>query len=193
MIESILDSKIKIKIAKLFADRKESFQVSDVGRILKISKSRASECMKELAEKGVLESKAIGRSVLYKLSSSNLAKTISTILTQEKILLAELEKSAVKEVNQLKPVSFALFGSALKGLKAGSDVDFLFLHEGGLKKERIYEIAGVLTEKFGFHISILSMEVKVFKTKARKGEEFVLNVVASHKLLYGKKLEDLIW
>ncbi len=193
MIEVILDSKTKIKIAKLFAEREESFQVSDVARTLKISKSRASECLRDLAQKGFLESKVIGRSTLYKISSSRIANMVSASLTQEKVLLAEIEKSAIVEIKKLRPVSFALFGSALRGLKIGSDVDFFLLYKNGFEKERIYSIASMLTEKFGFYVSILAMDAREFKTKARRGEEFVINVLANHRLLYGEKLEEAVW
>ena len=193
MIENVLDTKVKMKIAKLFAEREETLQVSDVARILKISKSRASECLKELEEKGMLESKAIGRSLIYNLSSTNLAKTISKAVTQEKILLSEIEKETVKETKKLKPISLALFGSSLKELKSGSDIDFILIHSGKFKKEKIYEISSRLSIQFGFHISILTMNIVELRKKTKRGEEFALNVLATHKLLYGKPLEDLIW
>jgi len=193
MIENILDTKAKMKIAKLFAEREEAFQVSDVARILKLSKSRTSECLKELEEKGILESKVIGRSLIYKLSSTNLAKTISKALTQEKVLLSEIEKEVVKETKKLKPISLALFGSSLKELKSSSDIDFILIYNGKIKKEKIYEISSRLSAQFGFHISIFAMNIIELRKKAKRGEEFVLNILATHKLLYGKPLEDLIW
>jgi len=193
MIESILDTKVKVKIAKLFAERNDSLQVSDVARILKVSKSRSSECLKQLEEKGFLESKTIGRSLVYKLASNNFAQTISKALTEEKKILVQIEKEFVKETKKLKPISLAMFGSSLKGLKFGSDVDFILIYKDKIEKEKIYEICAKLTEKFGFPISILTMKLSELKEKTKKGEEFVLNVLATHKLLYGKPLEDLIW
>jgi predicted nucleotidyltransferase len=193
MIESILDTKVKMKIAKLFAERNEVLQVSDVARILKLSKSRTSECLRELAEKGILESKVIGRSLIYNLSSTAMAKTVSKALTQEKALLTEIEKELVQDIKRLKPISLALFGSSLKGLKTGSDIDLILIYDGKIEKEKFYEISSTLSAQFGFHISILTMSLKEFKEKSKRGEEFVLNILATHKLLYGKPLEDLIW
>jgi len=193
MIESILDTKVKIKIAKLFAERNDALQVSDVARILKLSKSRTSECLRELAEKGILESRAVGKSLIYSLSSTTMAKTISKALTQENVLLAEIEKELVKDIKKLGPISLALFGSSLKGLKAGSDIDLILIYDGKIEKDKLYKISGKLSAKFGFHISILAMSLKKLKEKAKRGEEFVLNILATHKLLYGKPLEDLIW
>jgi len=192
MLEAILDSKVKIKIGRLFSKRQEPLQVSDVARLCKISKSRASECLRELAEKGILESKTIGRSVIYSPSSTNLSKTILKSLAQDEIILSDIEKELVSKASRIGDiVTIALFGSALKGLKLGSDVDFLILYKR-LRKD-VYRISSELTEKFGFRISILSMALNEFKLKAKRGEEIVINIIANHKTIYGKDVEDLIW
>lgn len=198
MLENIIDSKVKAKILKVFAEREGLLHVSEVARLAKVSKSRASECLRELSEKGILESRVVGRNVIYSLSSSIFAKTIIKSLLQEEILLDEISKSSVSEIRKLKPtgviLSVALFGSALSGLKFGSDVDILVItHSKWLEKEKFYEIASKLTEKFGLRISILVMPKSEFRGKAKRGEEFVINVLASHKLFYGKRLEDLVW
>lgn len=193
MFEEVLDTKIKSRIAKLFAERRETLQISDVARILNISKSRASECLKDLAEKGILESEAIGRSVVYKPAKSNLAQNLFKALTHEKFMLLEIEKNLVSEMRKTRPDSIILFGSTLKGLKIGSDIDFLVIYKNKIGKERIYEISSKLSEKSGFHISVLTMSSDEFITKARRGEEFVLNVMANYRLLYGKKPEEIVW
>lgn len=193
MFESILNSKIKIRIAKLFSETNQSLQVSDVARRLKISKSRASECLSELSEKGILEKKVIGRSVVYKMASTGFAETIRKMLAQERVLLSEIKNSVLKEVKKLKPVSVVLYGSSLKGLKFDRDVDFLLIYKNDLEKEKIYEMVGKLSEKFGLHISILSMSEEEFRKKARAGEEFILNIMANHNLIYGKKLDGIVW
>lgn len=192
MLESIIDSKVKMKIVKLFAIRNEPLHVSEVARLAKTSKSRASECLKELTEKGVFESKVVGRNVIYSLSPTALAKSVVEALRQEENLLNEISKSFVNEIKKIKnkPISVALFGSALRELKFESDIDFFIV---GNEKDKFYEIASKLTEKFGFKISVLIMNRDEFRRKAKEGEEFVINVLANHKLLYGKKLEDLVW
>jgi predicted nucleotidyltransferase len=193
MIEEVLDTKVKMRIARLFAYRKEPLSVSDVARTLKISKSRSSECLRELNESGFLIKKAIGRSMIYSLAPSSLAQSIAVSLNQDAILLSNIEKDLISRIRGLKPASVVLFGSALNGLKVGSDIDFLLIHENMLREEEVYQTVGELTERFGFHVSILPMSLKKFREKARNGEEFILNIVASHKLIYGKDPEELIW
>lgn len=193
MLEEILNTRVKIRLARFFAERNEYFSVSDVSRKLNISKSRVSECLREFHEKGVLERRIVGRNVLYTLASNNLAKTLAKSLTHDRVLLSQIEKTLVSRVKTLHPLSLVLFGSALKGLKTNSDVDFLLIYEKDIDEKDIYKLVGELTQQFGFHISILSMSLMKFRNKARKGEEFILNIIANHKLIYGKDPERLVW
>lgn len=193
MIGDILNTKVKMKIAVLFSKEKRRLQVSDVARMLKISKSRASECLRDLEKNGLLNSTAVGRSVVYELSSTKLAKYVAGALRQDEKLISEIENSLKKEINKLNPVSVARFGSSLSGLKPGSDVDFIALFEGKIDEKRVYEFSAKLSEEYGIRISVLPMAVKEFREKARRGEDFVLNVAATYKLVDGKDLEGLIW
>ncbi|OGI16054.1 hypothetical protein A3K63_02155 [Candidatus Micrarchaeota archaeon RBG_16_49_10] len=192
MIENIIDSKVKMKIAKVFVRDGGDMHVSEVARVAKISKSRASECLREMADKGLLESRVVGRNTVYSLSSTSLSRNVMAALKQDENLLDEISKAFVNEIKKLKskPVSVALFGSASEELKIGSDVDFFVV--GGWK-EKFYEVAAGLTQKLGVRISVLVMGKDELIRKTREGEEFVINILANHNLLYGKKLEELIW
>ena len=188
-----MDSRTKLRIAKLFADTGERLTVSDVSRRLGISKSRSSVCLRDLNKKGILEKRAVGRSSEYKLSSNNLANSIAESLTKERDLLLDIEKELVKRAMKTEPVSIVLFGSSLNGLRAGRDIDFLLIHKGRIDERGIYKIIAGMTEEYGFHISVLTMNLAEFIKKAKAGEEFVLNVLANHKLIHGKELEELVW
>lgn len=193
MLEEILDTKVKIRIARLFAEQDKPMTVSDVSRTLKISKSRASECMRDLWRDGFLERRDAGRSALYTLASNRMTKSLIKSLMQDSVLLSSIEKAVVSKTRKLHPVSVVLFGSALNGIKPGSDVDFLLIHEKKIDESEVYRLVGELTQMFGFHVSIMTMSLREFRNKAMHGEEFVLNLVARHKLIYGKEPEVIIW
>ena len=190
MLYGIVNTKTKAKLLKAFVERKAEMHISEAASLARVSKSRASECLKELAEGGVLETKIIGRSVVYSLAKNILAKKTIEMMRQDEKVVEGVSIDFLREAKKLKPVSIALFGSAISGLKAGSDIDFFVVSE---KNEKFYEISADLTEKFGIKISVLVMNKNELRKKARRGEEFAINVLANHKLLYGKKLEDLIW
>ena len=196
MIENVLDTKSKVKVMKFFANFTENqFQAIEVARRLGLSVSRTSECLKDLAEKGILESKKIGKGYIFKLNKSNyLARIITDVFRKDRMFVDIIAKDFVSKVKRLGKIkSIVLFGSALKELKFGSDVDFLVVYNGKIDEEKIYEISSRLDTIYGFYISILTMSIRELREKAKRGEEFVLNVLATHKLLYGKPLEDLIW
>jgi len=193
MLEDILSTKTKAKIASLFARERGSLQVSDVARKLGISKSRASECLRDLEKNGLLRSKQIGRSIVYELSSTKLAMTISDALGQNEKLSRHIEKSIKTELMKLKPTGVAMFGSGIQKIEAGHDIDIIALFDKNPPKDEIYRISAKLTEESGIHVSILAMSTEEFREKAKKGEEFAIKVAATNKHIYGKKLEEIIW
>lgn len=196
MIEEVLDSKAKIKIMKVFCQFPErKFQMIEVAKHSKLSNSRTSECLRDLARVGILESRKIGKGYEYKLSTSNYySKMLLKFFKEEEKLLENIVKDYIKGIKPLKGVkSVVLFGSALTGLKIGSDVDFLVVGKGSVEREKISSIETELINKYGFHISTTFMTEDELREKAKKGEEFVINVIANGKVVYGKNLEDLIW
>jgi predicted nucleotidyltransferase len=193
MIEDLLDTKLKLRIAKLFASTNAELQVSDVARILKISKSRASECLKELAEKRLLECKKIGKSLIYRKASSQFARKVFESLLLEKSLEESLEKDLVEKLGKLNPSSIVIFGSSAQKLKLNGDVDVLVLVKDSFEKDEIYKISSELSENYGISISILALKEDEFKEKVRKGDAFAINVLATHKKIWGKDLEEIAW
>lgn len=193
MLEEILGTKIKTRIALLFSKDKGPHQISDIARKLSISKSRASESLKDLERHGLLKSRTIGRSVTYELSHTKLAASIVRSLRPQEDLLKEIKNTLKKELFKLNPVSIAIFGSSITGIRPGSDIDILVLLKEDIDKDEIYRISADMTEDIGIDISIMPMTITEFRKKARSGEEFILKVTATHKLLYGKDLEGIIW
>jgi len=189
MIEDVINSRVKASILKLFC-RGKSFYVSEAARAAKVSKSRASECLRELSEKGILDKRYVGRSVTYSLSSGMFAKSIIDSLCTSDNMIDKIGEAIIKEVKKTRPTSMAIFGSSLTGIKPGSDVDFFVISD---KKDVFYKLVADLNEKFGVRISVTTMDKKEFVRKAKCGEEFIINILANHKLIYGKELESLIW
>ncbi len=192
MLEALLGKGVKLRIVRLFAEGNDDRQVSDVSRSLGISKSRASECLRELERSGILVSKKIGRSVIYRISSTEKARLAVELVYPERRIVEGICGDVVTYLAKLKPLSVVMFGSALKRLKEGSDIDIMAVFKDP-DEDAVNGIAAALTEKYGMDVSIISMAVKELREKASRGEEFVLNVIAVHRLLCGKDLEELVW
>jgi len=194
MIEEILDTEAKVRIMKFLSKFPDmQFQAIEVARRSGVSVSRASECLKDLADKGILESRKIGKGYLFKVNKSNyLTRIILETFEKEKGFVEIIAKDFVSRVKTLGKIeSIVLFGSALKELKIGSDIDFLIVSEYPMDESIIYKIDSELTEKYGFPVSSILMTVEELKRKSSEG--FVIDVIASGKILFGKNLEDVIW
>lgn len=193
MLEEILDTGAKIRIAKLLSEEKEGVSVTDISRRSGISKSRASIVLSKLERAGVLQKRIAGRSVLYRIADNELARMVTKPFKQERELLSSIEKDSVRLLKKLNPVSIVRYGSSLSGIRIGSDIDILVILKSHVNDDEIYKISADLTERYGIHISILSLSSESFISKSKKGEDFVINIIASHKHLYGKGLEDITW
>ena len=107
MFEEILNSKIKIKLIKLFLDRNVALSGSEISRILEISKSRTSECLKDLEKKGVLEKVAAGRTILYSFESNAIARSIKNAMNEENKILQRIENEFTNECKKFRPTSMS--------------------------------------------------------------------------------------
>jgi predicted nucleotidyltransferase len=196
MIKEVLTSKSKVNIIEFFCKFPyRKFQMIEVAKHCELSNSRTSECLRELAGFGILESKKIGKGHEYGLNLSNyFSKLFLQLFRGERKLVDVIAKDFVDEVKIIPAVqSIVLFGSALTQLKISSDIDFLVVSKKIIEREKISLIETKLIDKYGFHISTTLMTKNEIKEKARKGEEFTINVIANGRLLFGKNLEDMIW
>jgi predicted nucleotidyltransferase len=194
MIEEILDSEAKVRIMKILARfPQDQFQSIEIARRAGLSASRTSECLRYLADKGVLESRKIGKGYLFRMNKSNYLSTIILdLFNKEEKLVEVVARDFVSRIKRLDKIkSIVLFGSALKELKIGSDMDFLIVSKGEIDRAAVSNIGSELTEKYGFQVSSVLMTVRELKGKTR--ERFVINVIAEGKVVFGKSLEEVIY
>jgi predicted nucleotidyltransferase len=194
MLEDVMNTDVKARIMKFISKFPEGeFQAADIARKSGLSISRTSECLKDLAGKGVLQSRKIGKGYLFKANRSNyLTKIILDAFSKEEKFVDMIAKDFVSRTKKLGRIkSIVLFGSSLKELGFGSDIDFLVVSEDKIESSVISGISAELTGKYGFLISPVSMTTGELRRKRNEG--FVLGVAASSKVVFGKKLEDLIY
>lgn len=194
MLEEVLDSEAKIRIMKLLSRFPErQFQAVGVARLAKLSVSRTSECLNDLADKGILQARKIGKGFLFEVNKSNyLTRTILEFFEKERNLVEVIAKDFAPRVKRLDKIKcIVLFGSAVKEVKIGSDIDFLIVSEDEINKTILSKITADLTAKYGFPVSAIAMTTSELKRKA--GEEFIINVRASGRIIFGKDLEEIIY
>ncbi len=195
MLEGILDSRAKMKIMKLLSRfPKRQFQAIEVAGLAKLSVSRTSECLKEFVDKEILKSRKIGKGYLFELdTSSYLTKIILEVFNKERNIVKLITNEFVSQIKRYNVKSVVLFGSASRELTVGSDIDILVVSDKLLHRDAVSRITSDLTVKYGFPVSCLVMTTSELKKKAKIREDFVINLIASGKLLYGKDLEELTY
>jgi len=196
VLETILGNKVNFKILKLLSKTpNKEFLGVEVAKGCGISVSTTIMNLKKLASIGILNSRKFGKGYIFKFNDSNyFSKIINKVIEEDEKIFENLIQDFVELTKKISNIeSIVLFGSALTGLKIGSDIDFLVIGKKNIDRENISTIETELINKYGFHVSTIFMTEEELKEKAKKGEEFVINVIASGKLIYGKILEDIVW
>lgn len=148
MLEAI-NSKVKTKILKfLTLNKDKEFILSDIAKYVKISKSRASEVLREQEEREVVKSRLIGKSIIYSLNLENEnTKLILEFFERSRSgiekILEEFVLSCKKKFSK-NLVSVILFGSYARGTAhEHSDIDLLVvlnkLPEDWREKDKLME------------------------------------------------------
>jgi len=94
-------------------------------------------------------------------------------------------------------ISIALFGSvnALTD-HAGSDIDLAVVVKNAQAKpklEKLFEVIDrSISTDFGNTVSPYLNTIQEFKSRYRDGLQPIKNILRSYRLIYGKRLEDLI-
>jgi len=134
MIE-VLNSRVKSKIIKFFATNpKEEITVSEISKKLKISKSRASEILRELEKVKFLQKRKVGKSYLYKLNqeSNSTKKLVKFIQQIEEFDLEKLKQKILPLLKKFGVKRASIFGSFARGeAKEKSDIDILIEFDDG--------------------------------------------------------------
>jgi predicted nucleotidyltransferase len=194
MIEEILNTEVKARIMKLFSEFPESqFQPVQIARMTELSLSRTNESLKELAGMGILKSRKVSRSYLFGANKSNyVTKIILDAFRKERGFVDFVVREFVSGVKRLGRIeNITLFGSALKELKIGSDIDLLMVFGEDIDTIALSKIASELTVKYGFRISLVFMTPEELKRKTR--ENFVTRVMAEGRTVFGKDLEEIAY
>ncbi len=133
MIEAFVNSKVKSRIFRfLVSNRGRDFILSEIAAYCGISKSRASEVLSEFREREVVQTRNVGRSVLYSLSvTSEDVRTVEEFLGKGDSGKEKALKEFVSLCRQRfgrNLLSVVLYGSSARGtFRETSDIDLLVI------------------------------------------------------------------
>lgn len=194
-LEDVLGSRSKVRILKALSAGRE-MQLSEISKSAKTPLSVVHRSLKDLVETRTLIVRKVGKTHLYQINkSSHIARSIITLLAEEKTVFDRLLKEYVDMVKSVGILNMTLFGSFARGEKEPGDIDILVVCMSGKAgiKEKVAETEGTLLEKYDIRVSSIVIEEKELKEKAQRNEGFIINIIAEGKRLYGRDLEELAY
>lgn len=194
MIEA-LNSRVKSRILKfLSANRGKEFIISEIAALTGISKSRAFETLKELEERGILRSRAFGRSVAYSLNLGSLHTRDVLVFIEGsegnvRSMLEEFVKGCKEQFGK-NLACIVLFGSYARGnYRETSDIDLLViargLPEGLERREKVLDgIENRFLEKHHVSVQAILTTPEELEWHAKWPNPLFYGILLGYKVLY---------
>ena len=202
-LDSVFDNGIKIRILRIFCQTNIELNGRQIAREVKVTPKTSHRILLELVNEGVLFMKNVGRTYLFELNKENLLVkgVLKVVFSLEKkaankifeVLLEEVKRSDLKD----EIVSLALFGSIHeKNDRPGSDVDILVVIKDSGSQGKIERFFETIERKtlplIGNTISVYLNTIACFRTKAKNKLPIIVNILKSHRLIYGQPLKDIL-
>ena len=205
-LDIILDSKIKVKIIRLFISRTEDFRSSgrEIAKLIKVSPPTTHTALKELYGQGILKLEIIGKQHIYSLNAKN--RIVKDILKpgfkKELSLKEDISRFLIKKIGELnlKPKidSLILYGSLQRDSTTNrSDVDIAVIVKNkkdteAIRDKFIVDIAGEFSEYFGAHLDAYVKSRAEFVYRMKRHLSPVSSLMKSYSLIFGKEPFELI-
>ena len=202
-LDNILDNEAKVKILRFLFRTGAEWNGRQIAKQIKVTPATTHKALHELHREGVLLLNNVGRTHLYKLNKPRVL--VNDIL---KSLFAKEDKILINVINAIKRkvlaskikkaiVSMALFGSVkTKKDHPTSDIDIIVIVENAKTKksaERLFEKIGEkIARDLGNMLSPYINTRSEFKSKNKKGLAVIKNILNSHSLIYGERMESLL-
>ena len=109
-------------------------------------------------------------------------------MSYEELFKKEVKKSIIEIKNKYKPEKIIIFGSFASGkIKSGSDLDFFIIKKTlKTRRERQREVSRILINR-EIPIDILVYTPAETEKRKKMGDQFILNILNTGKLVYVKK------
>jgi len=201
-LDKILNNEVKIKILRFLCKTEAEWSGRQIAQEMKVSPAACHKALRELNNEGALLFRSVGKSYLYRLNKENIiiSELLKPLYEKESKIPDDVYKAIVRNISSLvinDIASIAVFGSMKKGKeRSTSDIDLLVLVRNPEDKRKVEEDFGKVNEKiinkFGNTISNYIQTTEEFKKKYKRGLALVKNILKSHRLLFGKPLEELL-
>lgn len=197
LLEPILGTKTKIKVVRALVKHKDwEFNITELAKDIDINKGILSRIIKNLEKENIIAVKRKGKIKLFSINKKNefIKNIIMPLFEKEEDFFNLLLKDFVKKVKNKNIISVVLYGSTVSGkAKLTSDIDILIIvsKESKELEFRLNEMRKEFLDK-DMLLRIDIIKLKELRKLNKLKEPFIRKVLKKHKILYGKKLMELI-
>lgn len=189
MLETILSSKSKVKIIRVLIENpRREYCLEDVVKVTGLSFGTAHPALKGLVSSRIVVVRRAGRSTLYKINErSPIFRELRGLFVRERTAMEDIANEFVAKVEKTGVKAIVLFGSVARNEVTGkSDIDLLFLltSDGKIKKA-VSDLAEEFLDKYDVELVPTFLSVKEAKSRFRRADKFILNILAEGKALFG--------
>jgi predicted nucleotidyltransferase len=202
-LDAILNTEAKTRILRFFCRTGAQWNGSQIAKEIGVTPAAAHSALRILNKEGLLQLHNMGKTHVYSLKEDNFIvsnllkplfaredKALDAIIT---IIKRGILSSAVKR----DITSVALFGSVnIREDRPTSDIDLAVVINNSKSKFAIEQLFGEIDTKtsrqFGNMLSPYIVTQAELRAKYKKSYGVIKNILKSHTLIYGKKLENLL-
>ena len=169
----------------LFKDFATFYNANSISKILGISRVGAMKILKKLSNQGILEYKAIGKSIVYKLRLEDdyVRKLIAFVLADEAYKFKRW-KEEFKELSKKDRVVI-MYGSVIKDYAKASDIDIMIV----IKKSDYKKVNKILEEKQKIiprKIHSIELTATDLLDNIKQKKKAVIDIIKNAVILYGQ-------
>lgn len=199
-LDTLLNTKTKVKIIRLFISRTDDFRASgrEIAKWIKASPPAAHSALKELYSQGILRLEIIGGQHIYGINPKN--RLVKGILKpgfkKELSLKEDIRSFLVKKIKGTnishKIISLVLYGSLQRSQathRSDADVAVIIKDKKDLRmiEDAFIENIGVqFSEYFGFHLDAYIKPKEEFLYRFKKHLSPVSALMKSYSVVFGK-------
>jgi predicted nucleotidyltransferase len=202
-LDSILNTEVKTKILRFLCRTGAEWNGSQIAKEMGITPAASHNALNELTRQGVIMMRNMGNTHVYTLNTENyiVSDLLKPLYISEDealnkiigIIKRNLSSSKIKS----KILNVSLFGSVNKGEDhPTSDIDLAVIVSDAKTKSKVEKLFEKIDEsvsrKFGNVISPYINTKSEFRAKRKKKLEVVKNILKSHTLIYGERLEKIL-
>lgn len=202
-LDKILDNETKVKILRFLIKTKAEWNGRQIAKEVGVTPATAHKALQGLYGEGLLLLRNVGKTHIYSLKKDNylVLNLLEPLFTNEEKVFNNIIKIIRKRINSssIKKAitSVTLFGSVnLRKEHPTSDIDLAVIISDASNKQKVTElfedIDKRISKEFGNTLSPYINTEAEFKSKHKKGLGVIKNILKSSRIIYGRKLEEIL-